>query len=590
MKIQKINVGMASCGLAGGAKATYETLQGLVPPTIPVKKTGCVGSCAFEPIVDVVMEDGSIYRYQHITPKKAKEIVDQHVLAGEPIDDYRFKESDEILKNQVRIVMKNAGLIDPEDIDDYLAHDGYKGLERALGMTPEEVVEEVKQSGLRGRGGAGFPTGLKWSFAQKAKSDQKYVVVNADEGDPGAFMDRNILESDPHAVLEGVVIAAYAIGASKGYVYCRAEYPLAIERLKIAIDQAQERGFMGENILGSGFSFELKIKEGAGAFVCGEETALMASIEGKRGNPRPKPPFPANSGLWGRPTNINNVKTYANVPWIFRNGWEKFHAIGVEHAPGTALFSLTGKIRRPGMIEVEMGTPLRDIIFKVGGGILDGKKFKAVQTGGPSGGCLPASHLDSPVDYETMAAAGSIMGSGGMIVLDEDDCMVKLAHYFLTFTQQESCGKCVPCRIGTRALLVILDRIINGQGEERDFLLMETLAHTIKMGSLCGLGQTAPNPVMTTMKYFRNEYEAHIRDRICPSKDCKALIEYVVDPDKCIGCVLCSRNCALNAISGSKGSVHLIDQEVCVKCGVCYASCPQGAIFKRDPLPRLQMV
>lgn len=582
MKISKINVGMASCGLASGSQEVFDSLKESIGHKVPVMLTGCVGSCSYEPIVDLIGENGDIFRYKNVSPKIAKEILEFHVIGGNPVKEHLL-DHEKILKKQKRVVMRNAGHIDPENIEDYESRDGYIALHKVLyEMTPEKVIDEIKKSGLRGRGGAGFPTGLKWEFAYKEKSDIKYIICNADEGDPGAFMDRNILESDPHSVIEGMLIAGYAIGTDTGYIYCRAEYPLAIQRLKSAIVQAQKKGYLGNNILGKQFSFNLIIKEGAGAFVCGEETALIASIEGKRGNPRPKPPFPAQSGLWSKPTNINNVKTFANIAWIIRNGWEKFNKIGVEHSPGTAIFSLAGNIKQPGMVEVPMGTPLKDIIFDIGGGILDDKEFKGVQTGGPSGGCLPSSHLDSPVDYETMAASGSIMGSGGMIVLNEDNCMVKLAHYFLTFTQEESCGKCVPCRIGTRAMLIILDRIIKGEGEDRDLMILEELAHTVKMGSLCGLGQTAPNPVLTTLKYFRSEYQAHISDKSCPAKDCKDLIDYSIDDDKCIGCTLCKKNCPTSAISGVKGEVHLIDTATCVRCGICYSSCPHDAIFKKE--------
>ena len=581
-KIKKINVGMASCGLASGALSVFDSLKEAIGHEVPVLRTGCVGSCSYEPIVDIISDNGEIFRYKNVTTEIVKEIVEIHVKGGNPLNEYLLHQ-DIILEKQFRVVMRNKGNIDPESIGDYESQEGYAAFQQVLTeMTPKDVINEVKKSGLRGRGGAGFPTGLKWEFTYKEKSDLKYVICNADEGDPGAFMDRNILESDPHSVIEGMLIAGYAIGSDSGFIYCRAEYPLAIKRLKVAINQAQERGYIGDNILGKHFSFNITIKEGAGAFVCGEETALMASIEGKRGNPRPKPPFPAQSGLWSKPTNINNVKTFANIAWIIRNGWEEFHKIGVEHSTGTAIFSLAGNIKQPGMVEVPMGTSLREIIFDIGGGILDDKEFKGVQTGGPSGGCLPSSHLDSPVDYETMAASGSIMGSGGMIVLNEDNCMVKLAHYFLTFTQEESCGKCVPCRVGTRAMLIILDRIIKGEGEERDLMILEELAHTVKMGSLCGLGQTAPNPVLTTLKYFRSEYQSHILEKRCLAKDCQDLIEYAVDEDTCNGCTLCTRNCPVNAVSGEKGKVHYIDLILCIKCGICYSSCPKNAIYKRD--------
>ncbi len=581
MAITKINVGMASCGLASGARQVFDKLEETIGDKIPVKRTGCIGVCAFEPIVDLIADNGIIYRYKQVTKKIVQQIVENHIIGGTPIEEYILPER--ILKSQLRVVMRNTGHIDPESIEDYEDRDGYVALRKVLTeMTQEEVIEEIKRSGLRGRGGAGFPTGLKWEFAYKSKSDIKYLICNADEGDPGAFMDRNILESDPHSVIEGMVIAGYAIGIKTGYIYCRAEYPLAIHRLTIALNHTREKGYLGNNLLGTDISFDIRIKEGAGAYVCGEETALISSIEGKRGNPYPKPPYPAQSGLWSEPTNINNVKTFANVSWIIRNGWKKFQQIGVKKSPGTAIFSLAGKIKNSGMIEVPMGTTLREIVYDVGGGVLNDKEFKAVQTGGPSGGCLPSNHLDLPVDYESMAASGSIMGSGGMIVLDETDCMVKLAHYFLTFTQEESCGKCVPCRIGTRAMQVILERIIQGKGEEQDLLLLKELSETVKMGSLCGLGQNAPNPVLTTLRYFPQEYEAHIFEKRCLAKDCNDLIEYEIDEATCIGCRVCARNCPVNAISGMKDEVHSIDPSICSKCGICYSSCPHDAIFKQD--------
>jgi len=482
---------------------------------------------------------------------------------------------------QHRIVLSNCGYIDPEKIEEYIARDGYIALGKALlEMTPEEVLDEVKKSGLRGRGGAGFPTGLKWEFARKAPGNKKYVICNADEGDPGAFMDRSTLEGDPHSVIEGMALGAYAIGADEGYIYCRAEYPLAIKRLKIAIAQAEEMGLLGDNIMGTNFSFHLHLKEGAGAFVCGEETALMASIEGRRGMPRPRPPFPAQHGLWGKPTNINNVETWANVPKIILNGADWFASMGTEKSKGTKIFALTGKITNTGLIEVPMGITIKEIIYELGGGILNGKEFKAVQIGGPSGGCLTKEHLDLPIDYESLTGAGAIMGSGGLVVMDEDTCMVDVARFFLEFTQRESCGKCVPCREGTKQMLLMLEKICKGEGTLEDLSKLEELAYMVKETSLCGLGQTAPNPVITTIRYFRDEYLAHIEEKRCPAKVCPALIKYVVDPDKCRKCGLCARNCPVKCISGDRQTPYFIDQEKCIKCGTCMQVCPFGVIAK----------
>ncbi|MHA1977397.1 MAG: NADH-ubiquinone oxidoreductase-F iron-sulfur binding region domain-containing protein [Candidatus Hodarchaeales archaeon] len=559
---------------------------------IKVDFTGCHGFCAQGPIV-IIEPEGIMYAQVKVAD--IEEIVASHLKDGIPVEELYFVDPklnksvakyDEIdfYSKQTRMILGNCGHINPEEIDAYIETGGYSGLKKALEKKPKEIIQIIKDSGLRGRGGAGFSTGLKWQFCHNAPGSEKYIICNADEGDPGAFMDRSLLEADPHSVLEGMIIGAYAIGASQGIIYCRAEYPLAVKRFSRALVTAKEQGFLGENILNSGFSLDISVHEGAGAFVCGEETALMASIEGHRGNPSTRPPYPATSGLWGKPTNINNVKTWASASWIFKNGWEKFHEIGVENATGTAIFSLTGKVKNLGLIEVPMGTPLKEIVYEIGGGILDDREFKAVQTGGPSGGCLPPSHLDSPVDYETMAASGSIMGSGGMIVLDETNCMVKLAHYFLTFTQAESCGKCIPCRVGTRAMLLILDKIITGKGEDKDLMLLEELAYTVKMGSLCALGQTAPNPVLTTLKYFRNEYQSHIFEKRCIAKDCQDLINYIIDESLCNGCTICARNCPVSAITGEKGQVHFIDVAVCVKCGICHSSCPKIAIFKEDRL------
>lgn len=581
-----IKVGMASCGIAAGARPVYEALNDAAESheDVEIREVGCIGLCFHEPLVEIE-QNGQRTLYGEVTAEKALEIFEKHVIGKTPLEKNVVLsteiegEENSMISKQVRIVLENCGRIDPTNIDEYIQADGYKALEKALKkMDPETVIEEILESGLRGRGGAGFPTGLKWRFAHKAQSDEKYVVCNADEGDPGAFMDRSVLEGDPHRVLEGMLICGYAIGASQGIIYCRAEYPLAIKRLKIAIEQAKERGFLGTNILGTGFSFDLSIKEGAGAFVCGEETALMASIEGKRGMPRPRPPFPANQGIWGKPTNINNVETLANVAWIIRNGAAAFYRYGTGKSRGTKVFALAGKIRKGGLVEVPMGMPLRDVIFEVGGGIPGDKPFKAVQLGGPSGGCLPESELDTPVDYESINATGAIMGSGGMIVMDEDTCIVDVAKFFLSFVQKESCGKCPFCRIGTKRMLEILERICDGKGKPKDLDLLEDMAYKVKDGSLCGLGQTAPNPVLTTLKYFRHEYEAHIIDKKCPAKVCTNLIHYTIDPSVCIGCTKCAQVCPVHAISGKVKEAHVIDDSICVRCGQCKAVCPVKAI------------
>ena len=544
--------------------------------------TGCNGFCALGPVM-TVMPDGIFYH--SLTEEVMPRLVEEHFLKGRPVEDLMFRPSAEeapvprlsdigFFANQTLVALRNRGMIDPEQIDEYIGRDGYRALAGALTrMTPEEVIETIKASGLRGRGGAGFPTGLKWDLCRKSPGDTKYVVCNADEGDPGAYMDRSIVEADPHSVLEGMAIGAHAIGASQGYVYIRAEYPLARKRLQIAIDQAREYGLLGDNIFDSDFSFDVSIKQGAGAFVCGEETSLIASIEGRPPEPRQRPPFPAQSGIWGKPTNINNVETWATVAPIISRGPEWFAAMGTEKSKGTKVFSLVGKIQNTGLIEVLMGTPLRKIIFDIGGGIPNGKAFKAVQTGGPSGGCLPAALLDLPVDYEHLTEAGSIMGSGGMIVMDEDTCMVDVAKYFIEFTNDESCGKCSSCRDGSTALLQILTRICAGQGKEQDLDLLVELCEVIKDASMCGLGQTLPNPVLTTLRYFRDEYEAHIRDHRCPGKVCKPLIRYYIDEAICRGCALCARNCPQKAISGERKKAHVIDQSKCIKCGVCLEAC-----------------
>ena len=530
----------------------------------------------------VVYPDG--VHYVKLTPDDARFIAEEHLYKGRPVTRLMFQVRKveplpEPSTKEVRVVLRNVGKINPEDIEDYIAEDGYVALGKVLTeMTPEEVIEEIKRSGLRGRGGAGFPTWLKWQFARRAPGDVKYVVCNGDEGDPGAFMNRRVLEGDPHAVIEGMAIAAYAIGAQQGYFYVRAEYPIAIRTLRIAIQQAREYGLLGENIFDTGFNFDLEVRMGAGAFVCGEETALMQSIEGKRGQPRTRPPFPATSGLWGKPTNINNVETYANVPQILLKGGEWFASMGTEKSKGTKTFAIAGKVKRTGLIEVPLGITVREIVYDVGGGILDDKAFKAVQTGGPMGGCIPEQYLDLPVDYESLASVGSIMGSGGFVVMDEDTCMVDIARFFMEFAQEESCGKCVPCRVGTRQMLEILERICAGHGKPGDIERLETLGKYVKMGSLCGLGQGAPNPVLSTIRFFREEYEAHIYDKKCPAKVCRGLIEYKVDPDLCIGCTRCARNCPVNAITGAPKQPHTIDPEVCIRCGICAQVCPVKAI------------
>lgn len=585
----KIIIGLGSCGIAAGGGKVKEEFARLISenPGIEVSlaETGCMGMCYKEVMVEVVDKNGNSTIYGEVNEDRAKQIFKSHIIDGLPVREYvvlsstETYEQESFLENQVRIVLARCGHINAESIDEALAWDAYKGLEKALKeMTPDEVIDEVFKSGLRGRGGAGFPTGQKWKFARAPQSDKKYIICNADEGDPGACMDRSVLEGDPHSVLEGLLIGGYAIGADEGYIYCRAEYPTAIKRLNIAIKQAEERGFLGDNIMGSGFNFHLKIKEGAGAFVCGEETALIASIEGQRGMPRMRPPFPANKGLFGKPSNINNVETLANIGWIIRNGADAFAALGTAKSKGTKVFSLAGKIARGGLVEVPMGIPLKEIIFDIGGGTFSGKAFKAVQMGGPSGGCVPASLIDTVVDYEEINATGAIMGSGGMIVMDEDTCMVDIARYFLNFTQNESCGKCTYCRIGTKRMLEILTRITEGKGAEEDIQKLLELAEQIKKNSLCGLGQSAPNPVLTTLKYFMDEYEAHIHDKKCPAKQCKALIKFTVITDKCVGCTLCARNCPVKCISGAVKKPHEIDQSLCTKCGTCKAVCKFAAI------------
>ena len=553
---------------------------------VRVIKTGCFGLCAKGPIVIIRPEDTF---YAMVTPEDCEEIIDTHIVKGERVERLLCKDIDgtvvnsldelNFYKKQKRIALKNCGVVNPEDIDEYIAFDGYKALEKVLKeMTQDEVIDVVKESGLRGRGGAGFPTGKKWELTKASEGDQKYVVCNADEGDPGAFMDRSILEGDPHSVLEAMEIAGYAIGANKGYIYVRAEYPIAVQRLKIAIEQAREYGLLGENIFGTDFSFDIEIRLGAGAFVCGEETALLESIEGKRGQPRVKPPYPAQSGLWGKPTLINNVETYANIAQIILKGAKWYSSIGTETSKGTKVFALGGNVNNIGLVEVPMGTTLREIIYDIGGGIPNGREFKAAQTGGPSGGCIPKEHLDTPIDYESLKEIGSMMGSGGLIVMDDTKCMVALAKFYLDFTVSESCGKCTPCRIGTKRMLEILERLCNGEGDELDIYKLEKLAANIQKASICGLGQTAPNPVVSTLKYFREEFRQHAIQKECRTLECKAMAKITINEEKCKGCGLCQKHCPVNAIDGSGRDKRIINQEKCIKCGTCIASCPFHAI------------
>jgi len=588
--VRQIIVGMGTCGVAAGADKVYKALKKAIEDKgifdrVRLSETGCIGMCFREALVEVREEDGGSVLYGDVDPERAIEILEKHALGGEPISEWIVRgegfqcPDDSLFTHQERIVLRNCGVIDPESFDEYIASGGYIALEKTLKeMSPDDVISEMEKSGLRGRGGGGFPTGFKWKLTKNQKSDKKYIICNADEGDPGAFMDRSTLEGDPHAVLEGMAICAYAVGADEGYIYCRAEYPKAVKRLKKSIKEAEKRGFLGKNILGTGFSLDLHVKEGAGAFVCGEETALIASIEGKRGMPNIRPPYPSESGLWGKPTNNNNVETYANVPWIIRNGAGEYAKHGTEKSKGTKVFALAGKIVRGGLIEVPMGMTIREVIFDVGGGIPGGKRPKAVQIGGPSGGCIPESLWDTPIDYDSINSTGAIMGSGGLVVMDETTCMVDVARFFLEFTQRESCGKCTFCRVGTKRMLEMLEKICNGEGEEGDIEKLEDLSHKIIETSLCGLGQSAPNPVLTTLKYFRDEYETHVFDKKCPAGVCKALIHYEIEPEACIGCTLCAKKCPVSAISGERKAVHVIDQEKCTKCGICIDVCPVNAV------------
>jgi len=583
-------VGTATCGRSAGSMDALEAFRAETDKRgidCNVIEVGCIGMCFAEPIACITKPGKPAIAYGSVTADKAAQLVDSYLAGDDPLAEYSLGtlgdgrvpgiadlSNSSVFLPQVRRILRNCGSIDPTKINHYIANKGYSGLEKALSLEPQQVIDEIRESGLRGRGGAGYPTWQKWQYCREAEGDQKYLICNADEGDPGAFMNRSLLEGDPHSVLEGMVIAGYALGASQGYIYCRAEYPLALDRLETAIAQAEEYGLLGDDILGSGFNFHVKVKEGAGAFVCGEETALIASIEGERGMPRPRPPFPAVSGLWGKPTIINNVESLVSVALVLQNGAEWFAEVGTEKSKGTKTFALVGKIKNTGLVEVPMGITLRQIIYEIGGGVLNDRRFKAVQTGGPSGGCIPAELLDTPVDYDSLTAAGSIMGSGGMVAMDEDTCMVDVARYFLDFTRKESCGKCSPCRLGTKQMLDILTRITDGKGKPADIELLLEIGHSVKTASLCGLGQTAPNPVLTTIRYFRDEYESHINDKRCPAKVCRELITYNILEDKCTGCHLCAKACPVNAITGVPKEIHVINQSICIKCGVCFEKCP----------------
>ena len=579
----RILVGQGSCGNAAGANKVHDALEkGLRDNGIDAKllSTGCIGACYLEPIVEVIGDWGEKHTYVKVTAEAADEIVRKHILGGTPVGELLMPDEDvKALGSQTKIALRNCGVINPEDISEYTAIGGYSSAKKCIaGLSADEVIDIVKESGLGGRGGAGFPTWFKWNAAKGSPGDKKYMVCNADEGDPGAFMDRAVLEGDPHSVIEGILIGGYAIGAAEGIIYVRAEYPLAIKRLNIALGQAREAGYLGKNLFGTGFSFDIRIKAGAGAFVCGEETALIASLEGERGMPRLKPPFPAQRGYWGKPTNINNVETFANIPWIVSNGGAAFAAMGTAKSKGTKVFALTGKIKKGGLVEIPMGQTLRKIIYEIGGGIKNGREFKAVQMGGPSGGCIPASLIDTPVTYEDIPATGAIVGSGGMVVMDDTTCMVDMARFFLDFTEKESCGKCNFCRIGTKRMLEILNRIVEGNGRDGDIELLEELAERIKDGSMCALGQTAPNPVLTTLRYFRNEYEDHIYNKKCTAKSCRALLTFTIDTEKCIGCTMCSKKCPVGAITGETKKPHVINHEMCIGCGKCESVCKFSAV------------
>jgi NADP-reducing hydrogenase subunit HndC len=576
-----IRVGMSTCGLAAGAAEAFDTMKALIEEKgldVAISKTGCNGLCYAEPIVEVFTPQSGSVIYRNVNKDIARSIIEQHICEKKIFQSARYEAKDD---KQIRVVLRNCGIIDPEHIDDYIALDGYQGLKSILfNGTREDIISELKQSGLRGRGGGGFPTWMKWNFAKDIQNNEKYIICNGDEGDPGAYMDRSILEGDPHSVIEGMLIAGYAVGASKGFFYIRAEYPLAIERVEKAIAQAREYGLVGDGILGSGFNFEIEIRLGAGAFVCGEETALIASIEGKRGVPSPRPPYPSVKGLWGRPTVINNVETLANIPIIFTKGGKWFSSIGSQTSKGTKVFALTGKVQNSGLIEVPMGITLREIVFDIGGGVLDNKKIKAVQTGGPSGGVIPVEFLDTPVDYENLQKLGSIMGSGGMIVMDETDCMVDIAKFYLRFCVDESCGKCSPCRIGGYQMLDYLKKISRGQAKEQDIEKLESICNAVKRASLCGLGQTAPNPILSTLKYFRDEYEEHAKEKRCRSGKCADLLTYNIIPEKCKRCGLCFKQCPVQAIAGDAKQGYTIDQSKCIRCGKCFDVCKFDAVIK----------